>query len=188
MDAIEVILGRRTWPPAKLGEPGPDAAALELLLRAAAAAPDHGLLRPFRLLVVEGEGRARLGALIAEALGSERPDTSPDELERQRTAPLRAPLLILVVLRLQPAHPKIPEIEQIASAAAAAQNVLLAARALGFEGKWATGFPAASRHFARALGLAANERLLGILYIGTPRGSHAGPPRPEPAEIASPWP
>lgn len=188
MDALEAILGRRTWPPAKLGEPGPDASQLELLLAAAAAAPDHGLLRPFRVVVVRGEGRVRLGELFAEAVRTERPEAPESEVVKQRAAPLRAPLLLLVVLRRRPDHPRIPEIEQIAAAAAATQNMLLAARALGFEGKWATGFPAASRRVAAGLGLAPDERLIGILYIGTPRAPHAGPPRPEPWEVGSEWP
>ncbi|GBD44132.1 Putative NAD(P)H nitroreductase YdjA [bacterium HR40] len=188
MDALDAILGRRTYPPVKLGEPGPDTAALELLIRAAAAAPDHGLLRPFRLILVEGEGRRQLGELFARALAEERPETSQAELEKQRTHPLRVPLVLLVVLCLRPRHPKIPEIEQIASAAAATQNLLLAARALGFEAKWATGFPTESPMVAAGLGLGPNERLLAILYIGTPRVPHEGPPRPRPWEICSRWP
>lgn len=188
MDALTAILERRTFPPVKLGEPGPDAEQLELLLRAAAAAPDHGLLRPFRLIVVEGEGRHRLGELFAQALAAERPDAPPAELDKQRNNPMRVPLVLLVVLRSQPQHPKIPEIEQIASAAAATQNVLLAARALGFEAKWATGFPTTSQQVAHGLRLAPNERLFAVLYIGTARAPHAGVPRPQPWEIAAKWP
>lgn len=188
MDALTAILERRTFPPVKLGEPGPDPEQLELLLRAAAAAPDHGLLRPFRLIVVEGEGRDRLGELFAQALAAERPETPPAELAKQRSNPTRVPLVLLVVLRSQPQHPKIPEIEQIASAAAATQNVLLAARALGFEAKWATGFPTTSQEVARGLGLAAHERLFAVLYIGAARAPHEGTPRPQPWEIATKWP
>jgi nitroreductase len=188
LDALTAILERRTFPPVKLGEPGPDPQQLDLLLRAAAAAPDHGLLRPFRLIVVEGEGRQRLGELFAAALAAERPETPAADLEKQRSNPARVPLVLLVVLKTRPDHPKIPEIEQIASAAAATQNLLLAARALGFEAKWATGFPASSPRVARGLGLTAGERLFAILYIGTARAPHEGAPRPEPSEIASRWP
>ena len=65
MDALDAILTRHTVPPAKMGPPGPDEAALRRILEAGAAAPDHGQLRPWRFLVVRGAGRARLGELFA---------------------------------------------------------------------------------------------------------------------------
>ena len=68
MDAIEAILTRRTVPQVKMAPPGPDAAELRLILEAGAAAPDHGKLRPWRFLVVQGDARARLGELFAQAL------------------------------------------------------------------------------------------------------------------------
>ncbi len=188
MDALTAILGRHTTPPVKMGEPGPDATALHRLLEAAAAAPDHGRLRPLRFLIVQGEGRAALGALFAEALAEEMPELPPAELEKQRGNPTRVPLVLVAVLRLQPDHPKIPESEQIAAAAAGVQNLLVAAHALGFASKWATGRPAASPGVRRRLGLARNERILGILYIGSERITHRTGGRPAPEEMGQPWP
>jgi nitroreductase len=168
MEALEAILGRRTVPPARMQGPGPDAAALARMLEAAAAAPDHGRLRPWRFLLVEGEARAALGLLFARALAEERPDLDPAELARQREAPLRAPLILVAIAAVDPRHPKIPEIEQLAAAAAAVQNLLLAAHALGYVGKWATGRPAYSEGVRRGLGLGPQERILGFLYLGSP--------------------
>ncbi|HFD16846.1 MAG TPA: nitroreductase [Rhodospirillales bacterium] len=188
MDALTALLGRHTTPPVKMGEPGPDEAALHRMLEAAAAAPDHGRLRPFRFLVVRGEGRTALGRLFAEALRAEVPGIPEAELEKQRSNPERVPLVLVAVLRLQPDHPKIPEHEQIAAAAAAVQNLLVAAHALGFASKWASGRPAASAGVCRGLGLAENERILGILYLGSERVPQPPGPRPRPEEIAEPWP
>ncbi len=188
MQAIEAILSRVTVPPVKLGEPGPDDAALSRMLEAAAAAPDHGKLQPWRFLVVRGDGRAALGALFAAGLAAGRAMSSAAELEKQRTAPLRAPLIIVAIARLTPDHPTIPVWEQEASAACAVQNILLAAHALGFAGKWATGGNAASPVVANGLGLGANERIVGLLYLGTAREPTAVPPRPAAAAIARPWP
>lgn len=188
MQALEAILGRVTVPPVKMGEPGPDDAALCRMLEAAAAAPDHGKLRPWRFLVVRGAGRERLGDLFAAALAAERPTTSAAEIDKQRTAPLRAPLIIVAIARVDPGHPKIPAWEQQASAACAVQNLLLAAHALGFAGKWATGGNAASPAVQRGLGLAPNETVTGLLYIGTASEPQPVPARPDPAEIALPWP
>lgn len=170
MDALKAILGRRTVPPARMAGPGPDEAALDRLLAAAAAAPDHGRLRPWRFFLVRGEARRALGELIAASLRAEQPDLDPAELDRQREAPLRAPLIVVAAALLEPKHPKIPEIEQIAAAAAAIQNLLLAAHAMGFVAKWATGRPAYSAGVRRGLGLRPEDRILGILYLGSPAG------------------
>ncbi len=188
MQALEAILSRVTVPPVKMAEPGPDDAALGRMLAAAAAAPDHGKLQPWRFLVVRGPGRARLGELFAEALAAERPETSPAELEKQRTAPLRAPLILVAIARLDPSHPKIPVWEQEASAACAVNNILLAAHAMGFAGKWATGGNADSRRVGEGLGLAPGERLFGFLYIGSAIDRPPLPPRPTPEAIARAWP
>ncbi|BCX19761.1 MAG: nitroreductase [Geminicoccaceae bacterium] len=188
MEALDALLGRRTVPPARMTGPGPDAVALERMFAAAAAAPDHGRLRPWRFLVVEGEARRALGELFAAGLAEDRPDLDPAELARQREAPLRAPVLVLAVAVLDPHHPKIPEIEQIAAAAAAVQNLLVAAHALGFAGKWATGRPAYSEGVRRRLGLGANERILGILYLGSPAGGDLPPvDRAMPADRVVRW-
>lgn len=188
MRALEAILSRVTVPPAKMGEPGPDDATLGRMLEAAAAAPDHGRLRPWRFLLVRGEGRAALGDLFSRGLETLRPETSAAELEKQRTAPLRAPLIVVAIARLDPDHPKIPVWEQEASAACAVHNLLLAAHALGFAAKWATGGNAASPVVRSGLGLAANERITGLLYIGSALDKPPLPERPAPELIARAWP
>lgn len=188
MDAIETILTRRTVPIPKLGEPGPDEETLQLWLRCAAAAPDHGRLVPFRFLVVRGEGRARLGELFASALAEERSEFSEAEREKLRTHPQRVPLVLVAWADVKPDHPKIPEIEQIEATAAAVQNLLLAVHASGFGAKWATGFPAYSPTVRRGLGLPETARIVAILYVGTPKSDQPVPPRPAPQDIARDWP
>lgn len=188
MEAIEAITTRVTVPPVKMGGPGPDDAALRRMLEAAAAAPDHGKLRPFRFLVVRGAARERLGELFAQALTVERPETSAGEIEKQRTAPLRAPLILIAISRIDEDHPKIPIWEQQASCACAIQNLLLAAHALGFAGKWATGGNAASPYVMAGLGLEPGEQIFGILYLGTARETQPLPERPAAETLFADWP
>jgi nitroreductase len=188
MQALEAILTRVTVPPARMAAPGPGEAALRRMLAAAAAAPDHGKLRPWRFLVVRGGGRERLGDLFAAGVQAARPDTSPAEIEKQRAAPLRAPVILIAISRADPNHPKIPLWEQEASAACAVQNLLLAAHAMGFAGKWASGGPAAAQAVCTGLGLAPNERIIGIIYLGSPMDRQSLPPRPAPEAIAESWP
>jgi nitroreductase len=188
MNVLDAIHSRRTVPPAKMGPPGPDDAALRQILEAGNAAPDHGMLRPWRFLVVRGEGRARLGELFAAFVRRTAPSASPEEIEKQRTAPTRAPAILVVVAHLQPAHPKIPEVEQVAAVAAAAQNMLLAAHALGFAAKWATGKQAYDAGVREGLGLGPDDRIIGFLYLGSPAAGHEAPPRAGLEGIVRDWP
>lgn len=187
MDAIEALLTRCTVPQARMTDPGPDAGQLETILDAGMAAPDHGKLRPWRFLVIRGSARERLGGLFAAATRA-RPDPSPEAVEKQQKAPLRAPLILAVIARLRPDHPKIPEIEQIASAAAAAQNMLVAAHALGFAGKWSTGSNAYDPIVREGLGVSGEERIMGFLYLGTCRAGQMVPPRPDRSAVVAEWP
>jgi nitroreductase len=187
MDALEAVLTRHSVAPAFLGEPAPDDAALERILAAGASAPDHGKLRPWRFIVIRGPARVRLGEVFAEALLRRQPDAPAAALEQERSRPLRAPLLVAVAARLDPEHPKIPEIEQILSTAAAAQNMLIAAHAQGFGAKWLTGANAYDEHVKRALGLAPSDRLLGFIHLGSVAGSPPAVPRADPREHTVEW-
>ena len=188
MDALEALLTRHTVPPAKMGPPGPDNAALGRILEAGAAAPDHGQLRPWRFLVVRGAGLARLGDLFAACVLRHAPDASAAEIEKQRTAPSRASVIVVVAARIDPTHPKIPEVEQIAAVAAAMQNMLLAAHALGFAAKWATGKQAYDAGVKAGLGLGEDDRLIGFLYLGSYAADHEAPPRGGVDGVVSEWP
>jgi nitroreductase len=164
MQAIEALLTRRSA--RALTAPAPDAAALDLIFESAARAPDHGRLRPWRFIVIEGEGLARFGDLLAEQLRRSHPATSEESLQRERQKAFRAPLIVVVAALISP-HAKVPAIEQIITAGAAAQNMMLAARALGFNGMWRTGAPAYDDTVKAALGLAATDSIVGFLYLGT---------------------
>ena len=188
MEALDALLTRHSVPPAKMGPPGPDATALQRILEAGAAAPDHGQLRPWRFLVVRGAGLARLGEEFAAFMRRQYPDASAAEIEKQRTAPLRASVIVVVAARIDPAHPKIPEIEQVAAVAAATQNMLLAAHALGFAAKWATGKQAYDPGVKAALGLGETDRLIGFLYLGSYAADHQAPPRAPLNGVVSDWP
>jgi hypothetical protein len=134
-----------------LGDPGPDDADLRLIFEAAVCAPDHGRLRPWRFFVVRGEARERLSELFVTAARRRDPSISEVQLEKERGKPLRAPLTIVVVAKTVPGH-KIPEIEQVLSAAAAAMNILNAVHALGFGAQWVTGANCYDPGFRAAIG------------------------------------
>ena len=184
MDALEALLTRDSA--VRLEPPGPDAAALDAIFRSALRAPDHGRLRPWRFLVIGGEARERFGAVLADALQRRDPAAPPESLARERQKALRAPVIVVVAATVKPSD-KIPEVEQVISAGAAAQNIMLAVHALGFGAMWRTGAPAYDPTVKAALGLKPDDAIVGFLYIGT-RSSGAAPyPRPAPNDLVSTW-
>jgi nitroreductase len=189
MDVLEALTTRTTVPQVKMADPGPDPEQIRAILAAGAAAPDHGKLRPWQFILIRGEARAELGELFARALRIANENASPEEIEKQRSAPLRAPLIVAVATRInEGAIAKIPEIEQIASAAAAAQNMLVAAHALGFGGKWSTGKNAYDSVIREALGVAPRDHILGFLYFGSIGAQQSTSPRPDLDSIVTSWP
>ena len=138
MNAIEVLVTRKSV--ARLTEPAPGSEDLEIIMKAAIRAPDHCRLRPWRFLVVEGAAREKLGDIFMEALKLRDPEAGEALLQKEKSKPLRAPMIIVVIAKVEE-HPKVPAVEQILSAGAAAQNMMLAAHALGYGGIWRSGKP-----------------------------------------------
>jgi len=165
LDAIEALTTRAS--PLALTEPAPDAGALAAMLRAAARAPDHGKLKPWRFIVIAGEARNAFGDVLAEALRKREPELPESAIDKERGKPLRAPLIVVVGARVRD-HKKVPAVEQIVAAGAAAQNILVAAHALGFGGFWRTGNAAYDDGVKAALGLHVGDAIVGFLYLGTP--------------------
>jgi nitroreductase len=178
MDAIEALTTRAS--PLQLTDPAPDRGALDTMLRAAARAPDHGFL------VIAGAARDRLGEVLAAALREREPGLPEAVIEKEKLKPRRAPLLVVVAARLRD-NKKIPPVEQIISAGAAAQNILVAAHAQGFGGFWRTGPAAYDNRIKTALGLEASDSIVGFLYLGTPAVAAPQTPAPDLAELVTEW-
>jgi len=171
------LLERQSTPAKALAEPAPDERQLRQILKIALGAPDHGRLHPYRFISIRGDARHRLSEIFGKATLQREPDVDPAYLAKQKEKPLRSPLIVVVVA--SPIEsPKIPEIEQLLSAGAAAHSVLLAANALGFGSIWLTGANAYDDYVRGELGLDASEHIVGFIYIGTP--TLELPPRPIP--------
>lgn len=179
--AMDLLLTRHSpWP---LVEPAPDAAALDLVFAAAMRAPDHGQLRPWRFIVVRGDARLALGQVFARAARARDPY---DDGERFRSKAMAAPLLVALVAHVKAPH-KVPESEQVLAAGAAVMNMLNALHILGFGGFWATGVNAYDDSVKSALGLSASDRMLGFLYMGTPKDRLQPPARQDAAGCVREW-
>lgn len=182
MDALEVIRARRSI--GRLVEPAPSEEDVRTMLEAAACAPDHGELRPFRFCVLSGERLDAFGEVLEAAYRARCAEAGeapvPAKAEKERTKLRRAPMVIVAAAVRQPTD-KIPWVEQQAAVACAAQNVLLAATALGYGSMWRTGDPAYDERVKEALGLGPHDAIAGFLYVGTPtEAARANKPPHEP--------
>ena len=178
MDALEAIRTRRSY--GRLTEPAPTDEHLRLILEAGAAAPDHGELKPFRFTILRGAGLDAFGEVLEEAYFRRCTDTGkppvPAKAQKERTKLGRAPLVLVVSAVRQPSE-KIPWVDQRDAAAAAAENILLAAHALGYGAMWRTGDPCTDDYVMKALGLTQDDSIVGFLYVGTPYVDKVLPPK-----------
>jgi nitroreductase len=196
-DAIALLATRRSVDPDFLSAPGPDVAQLEKLLTIAARVPDHGALEPWRFIVFEGAARAAASARLAEAyaaalttdladLARDNPEKAQRTLAKMPKLLARAPVVVVVVSRADPQARK-PEWEQVLSAGAVCMNLLTAATAMGFAADWLTGWPAYDARARAILGVAAAERVAGIIHIGTATRAAPERRRPDLGAITTRW-
>ena len=183
-DAIDLLLTRRSGSAKAMTGPGPSPAQLETILTAAARVPDHGKLFPWRFIVFEGDARRRMGEFLAESLLETEPQAGPERLDTERHRFLRAPVVVAVVSRVREAIP-IPEWEQVLSAGAVCQTMLIAAHAMGFVANWLTEWCAFHAGVRDRLGLKSGERIAGFVYIGHPALPLEERVRPDMAKIVT---
>ncbi|MFF5962795.1 nitroreductase [Streptomyces collinus] len=156
----------------RLTAPAPTPEELVELVRAAATAPDHGRLRPWRLIPVTGDERRRLGDVLGEAA------TTPEQARRAAEKPLRAPLLLSIVFCPVRDQPKVPEWEQLAATAGMVTTLELLLDSCGWGSIWRTGAAVETPQVRKHLGVDDGEQLLGWLYVGTRAGTGTVRERP----------
>lgn len=170
---LDLILTRRSA--SALTEPGPSPDQLRSLLLAAGAVPDHGLLRPFRFVVVEKDGRALFGNALAAAALEHTPGLAAAKLEKVREKAYRSPTIVVLISSPKPG--KIMAWEQTATASCAGYAVVLAAHALGIGAVWKSVPFTKGKALTDALGLSESEEMLGWIHLGQ-RAHDEAPPRP----------
>ena len=180
------LLTRRSVGVGFLQAPGPSADELEKILTIGTRVPDHGKIAPWRLIVIDGDNRAKAGQRLAEIAGRNNPSLDEASLEVERKRFLPAPFTIGVISAPQ-AHPKVPEFEQLLSAGNVALNLVHAAHALGFAASWVTRWYSFDAEAGAMLGARAGERFVGFVHIGTPTTSIEDRPRPALDSIVSRW-
>jgi len=162
---IEAIVSRSSTK--KFSDDAISRGDIEAMLTAAARAPDHGMLAPWRFIVLQGESRGILGSAMRAALQSRMPEADTEALDRESSKAWRSPVLIVVVAEPK-THPKVPEVEQVVAVGAAIQNLWLAAHSMGYGAAWKTGSHAYDAGVKSALGLRADDQIIGFVHVGRP--------------------
>ena len=170
MSMYEALTQRRSQP--KLDAPAPSADQLSRWFQCAMNAPDHGRLKPWRYWTIEGDARNALGEVLAEADALDNPDADTTQLDRTRSLPLRAPMIIVAAAQITPDHKIAPPWEQICAVAAGVQNLQLAIADDGMGCMWRTGGLCNHSHVKAAFGLESHDHIVGFLYVGTPTGGN----------------
>ena len=184
--ADALITGRFSVSPKRLVAPGPSAVQLQHMVEAAGCAPDHELLRPWRLIHIAASQREALADVFVRALLERLPAAPVDAQAQARQKAFRAPELVLAVARLDPPHPGVPESERYVALGAALMNLLLSAHGMGFAAMLTSGHAMRTACFAEAFGLHSGERAVCFVSIGTPTEVRRRS-RPSADELMTPW-
>lgn len=177
---VALIHSRQTVLPKRLLAPGPDATQLAAIVSAAAAAPDHRQLTPWRFVIVPEGQRGRLAEVFATSLRERDPQATPEQLAQACEKAYRAPLLMLAIGRLSGGDPEIDAGERLVSAGCAIQNMLLTAHALGFGAALTSGKALGSQGLRALFALSEKEQALCFISIGTVRERRPARARPAP--------
>jgi nitroreductase len=168
MDVFEAICTRRSI--GAVSQDLPPRQVIEEILEAATWAPNHRLTEPWRFIVIAGTAREALGETMARGKVKRHIESGQPweaDYERAKAKALRAPVIIAVAAEPQ-IGPKVVEFEEITAGAAAIQNMLLAAHALGLGAIWRTGDASYDPGVKAHLGVSESAYLLGFVYLGYP--------------------
>jgi nitroreductase len=184
---ISVILSRKSVSPKHLKEPGPTEAEIHLMLQAALAAPDHGKLRPWRVVRIPPSQRNALARVFQAAKLEEDPYATQDDLDKAGSKALNAPTLFVILIEPVRGHAKVTVEEQFIALGAALQNMLLTAHSLGYAAMITSGEKLRAHALQSSFAKTPDERVVAFVSIGTPAKGGLARPVPEVHGRISDW-
>ncbi len=183
---LDFLKTRKSASAKSMTGPGPDAAQLAEMLQLAVRVPDHGKLSPWRFVVFAEGARSAVGEKFRTRWQHLHPEHGSDSLDFQAGLFMRAPMVVAVVSTAAQ-HAKIPVWEQQLSAAAVSFNLVLAAQAFGFDAQWQTDWVAYDAGAKQAMGIAVDEQVAGLVYIGRSAVALEDRPRPDASALTTHW-
>lgn len=180
MDLKEAIRTRRT-----IKAYGPDPVpreTLDELFELARWVPNHGLTNPWRFRVLGPVTIAKLARVAGEQAAAAVPEGADlEQVAAVAAAKLARAQTLVVVSAVRNADP-VQQNEDMLATACAAYVVLLAAHDRGLAGYWRSPAVLRTDEGLAAVGVGADEQVLGLLHLGD--AGCATPPAPERAPVA----
>jgi nitroreductase len=183
--ALTLITSRQNILPKRLAEPGPTEAQVDDMFRCAAAAPDHGIVMPWRFVLVPRDKREALASAFGQALTERDAGATVEQIEQAREKAFRAPFLALAIARLGVCEPDIDPLERMVSVGAAIQNFLLCAHSMGFGSSLTSGQAMRSDALRYLFQLSDGEHAVCGINVGTASKRKPTRLRPEVAAFVS---
>ena len=142
-------------------------ADLDAILTAGLRVPDHGALKPWKLVVLQGDIRKTLDEEVILAEFMRANPNAEDKFIAIETARLQRAHTVIAVLSSPVEHPKIVEWEMALSAGAVCTTLLYAAQSMGYAAQWLTEWYAYNDAMLTRLGgVVGHDRIAGFIYIG----------------------
>jgi len=186
-ETLELLMLRRSLTVKDMVHPGPNEEQLKQILEIGSRVPDHKKQVPWRFLTFEKSIRGKFGKILRTIFAKNNPKTNEKILDFEENRFLRAPLVIAVISTADKDNPKVPEWEQILTAGAVCQNILIASNAMGYASQWLTEWYAYDKVVLKELNLNPNERIAGFIYIGTASKQPKERGRPDLANLVKKW-
>ncbi|AUL47100.1 nitroreductase [Bordetella trematum] len=184
--ALHALNTRRSMKLLRAPAPKPD--ELAQILQAAMSAPDHGALRPWRFVKIQGEAIGRFADVALDAVKrSGDPRMTPEKEKAVRSWMAGVPLFLALAAKIDHSS-KVREQEQVLATGAAVMNILNATHMLGYGAFWSTGLGTYVEEVQEILGLdPLDYRFMGYLAIGTPACAVPPVTRPDYQDFITEW-
>jgi nitroreductase len=186
-ETLELLMLRRSLTVKDMVHPGPSEEQIKQILKIGSRVPDHKKQVPWRFLTFEKSTRGKFGKILRTIFAKNNPKTNEKILDFEENRFLRAPLVIAVISTADKDNPKVPEWEQILTAGAVCQNILIASNAMGYASQWLTEWYAYDKVVLKELNLNPNERIAGFIYIGTASKQPKERGRPDLTNLVKKW-
>ena len=166
-EIINFLKRRRSVTAKNMNAGNVDSNHLDKILECGLRVPDHGALNPWKICVIKGEAKNRIGVeILAKEYKLENPEASDDDLDFEKNRFNRADVVI-AVLSTPVNHPKIPQWEMELSSGAVCTNLLIAAQSLGYAAQWLTEWYAYNKVLLKEFGGdPKTDKIAGFIYIG----------------------
>ena len=140
---------------------------LNLILNTGLRVPDHGGLKPWKIIVFKGESRKKFDEeVILREFKTNNANPTADMIKMESSRLQRADTVIAIISNTVE-HSKIPEWEQILSCGAVCTTILYAAQSLGYAAQWVTEWYAYNTNIISELGgNPLKDKVAGYIYIG----------------------